>query len=96
MSRLTGRAVQDEGGLRRTHVNDLLRIAVEHGASDLHLKVGSYPMMRVRGELVPAANDRRLDHEDTDAMAAAVILQDYLDANAGGRGAEGTAEDADL
>ena len=73
MSRLSGRAVQDEGGLRRTHVNDLLRIAVEHGASDLHLKVGSYPMMRVRGELVPAANDRRLDHEDTDAMAAAVM-----------------------
>ena len=30
-------------------------------------------MMRVRGELVPAANDRRLDHEDTDAMAAAVM-----------------------
>ena len=28
------------------HVNDLLKIAVEAGASDLHLKVGSYPMMR--------------------------------------------------
>jgi twitching motility protein PilT len=36
------------------HVNDLLKIAVESGASDLHLKVGSYPMMRVRGELMPA------------------------------------------
>ena len=36
------------------HVNDLLKIAVESGASDLHLKVGSYPMMRVRGTLVPA------------------------------------------
>ncbi|HXE80941.1 MAG TPA: type IV pilus twitching motility protein PilT [Vicinamibacterales bacterium] len=54
------------------HVNDLLKIAVEHGASDLHLKVGSYPMMRVRGDLVPAG-DRRLDHEDTVAMAAAVM-----------------------
>ena len=31
------------------HVNDLLKIAVEHGASDLHIKVGSYPMMRLRG-----------------------------------------------
>ncbi len=31
------------------HVNDLLKIAVDNGASDLHLKVGSYPMMRVRG-----------------------------------------------
>ena len=55
------------------HVNDLLKIAVERGASDLHLKVGSYPMMRVRGDLVPAAGDRRLDHEDTVAMAAAVM-----------------------
>jgi twitching motility protein PilT len=55
------------------HVNDLLKIAVDNGASDLHLKVGSYPMMRVRGDLVPAAEERRLDHEDTVAMAAAVM-----------------------
>ena len=44
------------------HVNDLLTIAVTSGASDLHLKVGSYPMMRVRGSLVPASEDKRLDH----------------------------------
>jgi twitching motility protein PilT len=55
------------------HVNDLLRIAVERGASDLHVKVGSYPMMRVGGELVPATTDRRLEHPDTAAMAAAVM-----------------------
>src|SRR3982750_4322945 len=55
------------------HVNDLLKIAVEHGASDLHLKVGSYPMMRVRGQLVPATEDKRLDHEDVIAMSAAVM-----------------------
>jgi twitching motility protein PilT len=55
------------------HVNDLLRIGVERGASDLHLKVGSYPMLRVRGDLVPASEERRLGHEDTVAMAAAVM-----------------------
>ena len=55
------------------HVNDLLTLAVEAGASDLHLKVGSYPMMRVRGELVPASEEKRLDHEDTVNMAAAVM-----------------------
>src|SRR5947208_3526260 len=55
------------------HVKDLLKIAVEHGASDLHLKVGSYPMMRVRGQLVPATEDKRLDHEDVVAMSAAVM-----------------------
>ncbi|HXH25172.1 MAG TPA: PilT/PilU family type 4a pilus ATPase, partial [Vicinamibacterales bacterium] len=55
------------------HVNDLLRLAVEAGASDLHLKVGSHPMMRVQGLLVPATEDRRLEHEDLVAMAAAVL-----------------------
>jgi twitching motility protein PilT len=55
------------------HVNDLLKIAVESGASDLHCKVGSYPMMRVRGTLLPASEAKRLDHEDMLAMAAAVL-----------------------
>ena len=55
------------------HVNDLLKIAVERGASDLHLKVGSYPMMRVRGDLMPATEDKRLDHDDVVAMSAAVM-----------------------
>jgi twitching motility protein PilT len=55
------------------HVNDLLRIAVESGASDLHLKVGSLPMMRVRGVLTPASDAKKLDHEDVVAMSAAVM-----------------------
>jgi len=55
------------------HVNDLLRIAVERGASDLHLKSGSHPMMRLHGALVPASEEKRLTHEDTVAMAAAIM-----------------------
>ena len=55
------------------HINDLLRIAVERGASDLHLKVGTYPMMRVRGVLSPVSSERRLDHEDVVAMSAAIM-----------------------
>ena len=55
------------------HVNDLLKIAVDNGASDLHLKVGSFPMMRVRGVLQPASEDKKLDHEDVVAMSAAVM-----------------------
>jgi len=55
------------------HVNDLLKIAVQAGASDLHLKVGTYPMIRVRGTLVPATEEKRLEHEDLVAMAAAVL-----------------------
>src|SRR4051812_29333600 len=55
------------------HVNDLLKIAVDNGASDLHLKVGSAPMMRVRGTLVPATEEKKLDHEDVIAMSAAIM-----------------------
>jgi twitching motility protein PilT len=55
------------------HVNDLLKIAAEHGASDLHIKVGSYPMMRLRGGLVPVNEEQRLNHEDVVAMSAAVM-----------------------
>src|SRR5215217_4187316 len=55
------------------HVNDLLKVAVEAGASDLHLKVGSYPMMRLRGTLTPAAEDKKLDHEDVVAMQIRTI-----------------------
>jgi twitching motility protein PilT len=55
------------------HVNELLQLAVESGASDLHLKVGSYPMLRVRGQLVPALSDKRLDHEEIVAIAATVL-----------------------
>src|SRR5258708_37508095 len=55
------------------HVNDLLKIAVEQGASDLHIKVGSYPMMRLRGALTPASEEKRLNHEDVVGMSAAVM-----------------------
>ena len=35
------------------HINDLLKIASERKASDLHLKVGSHPVLRINGELIP-------------------------------------------
>jgi len=55
------------------HVNDLLKIAALHGASDLHIKAGSYPVMRLRGELVNISEDQRLTHEDVVTMTATVM-----------------------
>jgi len=55
------------------HVNDLLKLAVERGASDLHLKVGSFPMMRVGGLLMPVSEDKKLDHEDVVAMSTSIM-----------------------
>lgn len=40
---------------REVTIEDLLHLLVERGASDLHLKAGSAPMIRVDGELTPAS-----------------------------------------
>jgi twitching motility protein PilT len=55
------------------HVNDLLKRAVDRGASDLHLKVGTYPMARVHGRLSRVIDDKKLDHEDLVEMAASIM-----------------------
>ena len=54
-------------------VNDLLREAHTQGASDLHLKVGSYPILRINGELSPLVTEKRLSQEDTLKIAFAVM-----------------------
>ena len=55
------------------HINDLLKIAAERRASDLHIKVGSHPVIRVDGELIPLVELKRLMQEDTIAMAFSIM-----------------------
>src|SRR5262245_4615024 len=55
------------------NIDDLLRAAVGKGASDLHLKVGAYPMMRLSGALVPVNEEKRLESEDTRAMGESMM-----------------------
>ena len=55
------------------NINDLLKIAVERKASDLHLKVGSHPVIRVDGDLIPLGEMKRLMQEDTIAMAFSMM-----------------------
>ncbi|MFL6203445.1 MAG: type IV pilus twitching motility protein PilT [Thermoanaerobaculia bacterium] len=55
------------------NINDLLKIAVERKASDLHLKVGSHPIIRVDGELTPMPEFKKLMQEDTIAMAFSIM-----------------------
>jgi twitching motility protein PilT len=50
-------------------IDDLLRIAVERKASDLHLKVGNYPCLRVDGDLVPLTDQPRISAEEMLNMA---------------------------
>jgi twitching motility protein PilT len=52
----------------------LLAAGVQHGASDIHLRVGDPPTYRVRGSLAPLKYDR-LTPQDTMAISA-LIIQD--------------------
>ena len=54
-------------------IDDLLLTATGHFASDLHLKVGSFPVMRIGGELHPVADAPRLSPEDTLDMAFSMM-----------------------
>ena len=56
-------------------VNALLRYTVERGASDLHLKVGNVPFVRVDGELYPGEFDV-LTPADTE-MASSLLMSDH-------------------
>lgn len=55
------------------HINDLLSKIVELGGSDLHIKVGNYPVARIKGKLTPLTQFSKLTQEDTIAMANSII-----------------------
>lgn len=61
------------------NIDDLLKIAVERGASDLHLKVGNHPILRINGLLQPFVELKRLMQEDTIAMSAAIMNKEQKD-----------------
>jgi twitching motility protein PilT len=54
-------------------IDDLLRMAMSFGASDLHLRAGSFPVIRVNGELRPVSGISRLDQEETLEMAFSMM-----------------------
>ena len=58
------------------HINELLTTVVELGGSDLHLKVGNFPIARVKGRLMPLTQFKRLVQEDTIAMAYSIMSTD--------------------
>ncbi len=56
------------------NIEQALRALVESGGSDLHLKVGLPPMMRLHGELTPFEGAAPLTNEDTRNAARRVIV----------------------
>jgi len=60
-------------GADNLNIDTLLRTACENKASDLHLKVGNYPYVRVDGELRPLNQYSRISSEDMLNMAFSLM-----------------------
>jgi twitching motility protein PilT len=58
------------------HVDDLLRIMIDRGGSDLHITVGSPPGIRQRGELMPVDGIRALSPKDTQEMILSMLSEE--------------------
>jgi len=54
-------------------IDDLLRMAMSFGASDLHLRAGAIPVIRVNGELRPLSGAMKLTQEETLEMAFSMM-----------------------
>jgi twitching motility protein PilT len=61
-------------------IKDLLKVAVAQGASDLHVKVGSPPIMRVHGKLIALDKEERISYEDTMKLGLSVMSPGQRDA----------------
>ena len=72
MDGLTSDSVLESGMLS---IDDLLHLMVERGASDLHLKSGSAPMIRIDGELTPATYEI-LTQESVRAMIESILTDE--------------------
>ncbi len=55
------------------NLNDLLKMTFERRASDLHLKVGVPPILRVNGRLMPIESEKRLTQEDAIGIAFGIM-----------------------
>jgi twitching motility protein PilT len=54
-------------------INELLRKATAQEASDLHIKVGSPPILRIYGELTPLVSEKKISNEDATKIALSVM-----------------------
>ena len=57
-------------------LNDILKAAVRHGASDVHLKAGLLPVFRINGKLVPLKLPEPLKPEELSAMSTVILTEE--------------------
>lgn len=54
-------------------IDDALRAAVSQGASDVHVKAGTHPIMRMHGKLIPMENFEKVTFEAAKVVASKVM-----------------------
>jgi len=64
-------------GLDDAHLDDLLRIIVEKGGSDLHISVGIPPIIRVDGQLLPTNYDK-VTPQDSQRLIYDILTDDQI------------------
>ncbi len=55
------------------NINELLKVALDRRASDLHLKVGNNPILRVDGHLLPLEDRPKITQEDAIGLAFSLM-----------------------
>jgi len=71
------RPVVRSRALEETHIDDLLRLVVEKGGSDLHLCVGVPPIIRIDGQLTPCPYDR-VTPQDSQRMVYDILTDEQI------------------
>jgi len=59
-------------------INELLELAIEHEASDIHLQVGQSPVLRVGGVMTPV-DGPILTAEDTESLVMSITAEGYIE-----------------
>ncbi|MBI5343276.1 MAG: Flp pilus assembly complex ATPase component TadA, partial [Deltaproteobacteria bacterium] len=54
-------------------LNEILKSAIRHGASDVHLKAGLLPILRINGKLMPLKAEEALRPEELVVMSSSIL-----------------------
>lgn len=71
-----GPAAAGPPGSDAPHIDDLLRLMLDRGGSDLHITVGSPPGIRQRGEIIPIENMKPLMPRDSQEMLLNLLSEE--------------------
>ncbi|MEE8575575.1 MAG: type IV pili twitching motility protein PilT, partial [Thermodesulfobacteriota bacterium] len=58
-------------------IDDILKKAVAEGASDVHIKAGLPPILRINGVLAPIKNYERISPDEALKMATSIMREEH-------------------